>query len=280
MPRSPQTPEGSPRLAGRGASMQPSANTKASAPSTRCSRGSMTRLALSLSTLRRVSRPTTTQDSLPAGGQPLPDRTSPAGLTWAGFRDGYVIPSSLPRLVLAQGTCSPTRRGLGCRSRPWVLPVVMLERLTAGSALDIPGTVKLFQPPRQSRGASQRRLAACGSSPRSTALSCAFAAARALASPITFTSPTVNRRGSPPLRRKRTTHLREFWRTRSTRRGTTVSWYSPGPSVRIDLSSSLSLIWPLHRTGDTLGTAARSGTYESQWDSLKRHSRPVSTRFK
>src|SRR5690606_299935 len=37
-------------------------------------RGSFTRLWCSLSTLRRMGRPTTTQDSLPAAGQALPGR--------------------------------------------------------------------------------------------------------------------------------------------------------------------------------------------------------------
>jgi hypothetical protein len=60
---------------------------------------------------------------------------------------------------------SPTRRGLGCRSRPWVLPVVILERLRAGSALDSPGTVRLLQPPRQSRGASLRPSASASERP-------------------------------------------------------------------------------------------------------------------
>ena len=36
-------------------------------------RGSITRLQCSLSTLRRMGRPTTTHDSLPAAGQALPD---------------------------------------------------------------------------------------------------------------------------------------------------------------------------------------------------------------
>ena len=42
-------------------------------------RGSITRPGHSLSTLRRVGRPTTTQDSLSATGQVLPDGLSPAG---------------------------------------------------------------------------------------------------------------------------------------------------------------------------------------------------------
>lgn len=36
-------------------------------------RGSITRLIRSLSTLRRLDRSSATQDSLPVGGQPLPD---------------------------------------------------------------------------------------------------------------------------------------------------------------------------------------------------------------
>lgn len=55
-----------------GMSMQPSAVLKASAPAMRSFRGSITRPTHALSTLRSVGCPRTTQDSLPAGGQPLP----------------------------------------------------------------------------------------------------------------------------------------------------------------------------------------------------------------
>ena len=60
--------------------MLPSAFCTASAPTSRSSRGSFTRLASSLSTLRRQGRPCTTQDSLPAGCQPSPGGVRPAGL--------------------------------------------------------------------------------------------------------------------------------------------------------------------------------------------------------
>ena len=65
-------------------------------------RGSMSRLSVWLSTLRRVGRPTTTQDSLPAAGQ-----LYRAGFGPAGFRrkvsDLYrYISSPFSRLALAQ----------------------------------------------------------------------------------------------------------------------------------------------------------------------------------
>jgi hypothetical protein len=55
-----------------GASVLPSAIFKTSAPTTRIFRGSITRPAHSLSTLRHQSYPVATQDSLPAAGQALP----------------------------------------------------------------------------------------------------------------------------------------------------------------------------------------------------------------
>ena len=57
----------------------PSAPGTASAPTTSQFRGSITRPATSLSTLRSDGCPITTQDSLPAGGHPWPGGTRPAG---------------------------------------------------------------------------------------------------------------------------------------------------------------------------------------------------------
>jgi hypothetical protein len=59
--------------------MLPSASDTASAPTTSEFRGSITRPASSLSTLRSDGYPSTTQDSLPGGGQPYPGGTRPAG---------------------------------------------------------------------------------------------------------------------------------------------------------------------------------------------------------
>ena len=53
-------------------SMRPSVIYTTSAPARLTFRGSITRPARSLSTLRRSRLPVPTQDSLPAGGQPLP----------------------------------------------------------------------------------------------------------------------------------------------------------------------------------------------------------------
>ena len=79
MPCSHQTPEGPERQAFSALAMLPSANDTASAPTNSKFRGSITRPASSLSTLRRDGYPTTTQDSLPGGGQPYPDGVRPAG---------------------------------------------------------------------------------------------------------------------------------------------------------------------------------------------------------
>jgi hypothetical protein len=74
-------------------------------------RGSITRLRHSLSTLRSPGRPGTTQDSLPAVGQTLPD-----GLLPAGFQQkvsGCILhPSSFPKFNVAQGHYWFVRHGL------------------------------------------------------------------------------------------------------------------------------------------------------------------------
>jgi hypothetical protein len=57
----------------------PAASGTASAPTNSEFRGSITRPASSLSTLRSDGYPSTTQDSLPGGGQPYPGGTRPAG---------------------------------------------------------------------------------------------------------------------------------------------------------------------------------------------------------
>ena len=59
--------------------MLPSASGTASAPTTSEFRGSITRPASSLPTLRSAGYPNATQDSLPGGGQPYPGGTRPAG---------------------------------------------------------------------------------------------------------------------------------------------------------------------------------------------------------
>jgi len=59
--------------------MLPSASGTASAPTNSEFRGSITRPASSLSTLRSAGYPNATQDSLPGGGHPYPGGTRPAG---------------------------------------------------------------------------------------------------------------------------------------------------------------------------------------------------------
>src|SRR2546425_374999 len=81
MPRSP-TPASSSRLASLGVSMRPSVRLTTSALAGIISRGSITRPAHSLCTLRSADRSATTQHSVPAGGQPLPGGTGyPLGST-------------------------------------------------------------------------------------------------------------------------------------------------------------------------------------------------------
>ena len=75
------TPVGSGRLSGPRASCltRPPPVSTTKAPGVLYFRGSMTRPLTSLSTLRRMGRPTTTQDSLLAAGPALPGRIVPAG---------------------------------------------------------------------------------------------------------------------------------------------------------------------------------------------------------
>src|SRR5712691_667385 len=71
--------------------MLPPQQTRRSAPPISSFRGSITRPSRSLSTLRSAGRPAPTQDSLPAGGQPLPCGT----LTrWVRNRRFQVIATS------------------------------------------------------------------------------------------------------------------------------------------------------------------------------------------
>jgi hypothetical protein len=65
-------------------------------------RSSIAWLSDSLSTLRRTSCPVTTQDSLPAAGQALPDGLSTRKIPTESFRVASYISSSFPKLCLAQ----------------------------------------------------------------------------------------------------------------------------------------------------------------------------------
>jgi hypothetical protein len=78
--------------------MRPSAVSTASALATSSFRGSMTRPAHSLSTLRSPGYPSTTQDSLPAGGLLCRAGFAPAGLL---VKFPLYIASSSPKLCLA-----------------------------------------------------------------------------------------------------------------------------------------------------------------------------------
>ena len=73
--------------------------TKTRAPTSRRFRGSLAEPQRWLSTLRRVGRPTTTQDSLPVAGPSLSGRGLLTRRVPAkGFRDVSYIPSSFPKL--------------------------------------------------------------------------------------------------------------------------------------------------------------------------------------
>jgi len=102
-------------------------------PHRQISRGSITRPTCSLSTLRSPGRPGTTQDSVPAGGQPcragLDTRrvsmksfgsTSCFSSSFPGLRLAHgndFPPGSGPRRVVSDGVCPPGRRlGRGGRS--------------------------------------------------------------------------------------------------------------------------------------------------------------------
>src|SRR6516165_7019669 len=75
-------------------------------------RRSIAWLSDSLSTLRRAGYPATTQDSLPAAGQALPDGLPTRRVPAKGFRVLPYISSSFPKLCLAQ-----THRPLDVGSR-------------------------------------------------------------------------------------------------------------------------------------------------------------------
>ena len=66
-------------------------------------RGSITRLRHWLSTLRRPGRPDTTQDSLPAAGQTLPDGLDYPQGSDERFRGVSYISTSFPKFNVAQG---------------------------------------------------------------------------------------------------------------------------------------------------------------------------------
>jgi len=76
--------------------MLPSAPDTASAPTQIGFRGSITRPASSLSTLRSGGYPNATQDSLPGGGRPYPDGTRPAGSVRKVSETTTHLTSSLP----------------------------------------------------------------------------------------------------------------------------------------------------------------------------------------
>ena len=67
-------------------------------------RRSIAWLSDSLSTLRRTGYPATTQDSLPAAGQALPDGLLTRKVPTKGFRSASYISSPFPKLRLAQGS--------------------------------------------------------------------------------------------------------------------------------------------------------------------------------
>ncbi len=77
-------------------------------------RRSIAWLSNSLSTLRRTGYPATTQDSLPAAGQALPDGLSTRKVPTKGFRVTY-ISSPFPKLLGAMFTTDAVKRVLRAR---------------------------------------------------------------------------------------------------------------------------------------------------------------------
>ena len=97
-PRS-STPAGSGRLSGPRVSCltRPPLTSRTRAPRVFHFRGSITRPLTSLSTLRRMGRPTTTQDSLLAAGPALPGGIHTRRVSAKGFR--VQVSSSFPKLT-------------------------------------------------------------------------------------------------------------------------------------------------------------------------------------
>ena len=93
------TPAGSGRLSGPRVSCltRPPPVSTTKAPSGLYFRGSITRPLTSLSTLRRMGRPTTTQDSLLAAGPALPGGIRTRRVSTKGFR--VQVSSSFPKLT-------------------------------------------------------------------------------------------------------------------------------------------------------------------------------------
>ena len=91
------TPVGSGRLSGPRVSCltRPPPVSTTKAPGVLYFRGSITRPLTSLSTLRRMGRPTTTQDSLLAAGPALPGGIRTRRVSAKGFGRNYRIPSPL-----------------------------------------------------------------------------------------------------------------------------------------------------------------------------------------
>ena len=137
MPCSRQTPVGPERQATSALAILPSARDTASAPTNSEFRGSITRPASSLSTLRSVSYPTTTQDLLPGGGQPYPDGTRPAGSVWKV--SDYLFP--LPRALLGARRVDPG----GYPPGPPTDPDVQISRIRLFRRM---GSLRGGRPPR------------------------------------------------------------------------------------------------------------------------------------
>lgn len=114
MPRS-QTPADPPHPACSVRTMLPSVIATTSAPPQTPFRGSITRPAGSLCTLRRRGRPRTTQHSVPAGGQPLPDQD-------------FHLAGSLRRFPSCYRIRLPPSPGFAWRNANWSLTGVRAYR--------------------------------------------------------------------------------------------------------------------------------------------------------
>jgi hypothetical protein len=96
--------------------MLPSVQKTTSAPHSLSFRGSITRPASPLCTLRSRGRPRTTQHSVPVGGYPLPGQDLHLRVLTEGFDMSFLhIPSSFSRLHLAH---FPRKRALSAGRNP------------------------------------------------------------------------------------------------------------------------------------------------------------------
>ena len=151
MPRS-STPADPTTLATAGRAMLPSAQKTASAPQSVSLRGSITRPAHALCTLRSRGRPRTTQHSVPAGAYPLPDRTFTCRVPLESFRHVHLL-HGFPFLQASPGAISAeTSRRMACDASR-----VVMTHARDGSVLDVGRKTRTIPPAIRRALASRNR---------------------------------------------------------------------------------------------------------------------------